>query len=139
MAFEIPLIVLVYLSMVDLFCDGSLPQVSGLELDNYYCGCEEFPLRNRPFVAVWNAPTGGCNVNFSININLQKFDILENTNQTWNGKYVTVFYNAQLGLYPYFTNDEGTQNYNGGIPQVMRHQPTFIKFCRTEFCVMLFS
>ena len=86
--------------------------------DSYICKCEDFPVEDRPFVAIWNAPTGGCSVNYSININLRDFDILENPMQTWDGKYVTVFYNAQLGLYPYFTNPEGTRSYNGGMPQV---------------------
>ena len=86
--------------------------------ESYICKCEDFPVEDRPFVAIWNAPTGGCSVNYSININLRDFDILENPEQTWDGKYVTVFYNAQLGLYPYFTNAEGTNSYNGGMPQV---------------------
>lgn len=87
--------------------------------ETYICKCEDFPIEDRPFVAIWNAPTGGCSVNYSININLRDFDILENPKQTWNGKYVTVFYNAQLGLYPYFTNAEGTNSYNGGMPQLV--------------------
>lgn len=92
---------------------------NALDVKNSYCKCEEFPIEDRPFVAIWNAPTGGCSVNFSININLRDFDILENPKQTWNGKYVTVFYNAQLGLYPYFTNEQGTNSYNGGMPQLI--------------------
>lgn len=89
-----------------------------LDIKNSFCKCEDFPIEDRPFVAIWNAPTGGCYVNYSININLRDFDILENPKQTWDGKYVTVFYNAQLGLYPYFTNEQGTNSYNGGMPQV---------------------
>lgn len=87
--------------------------------ESYICKCEDFTVEDRPFVAIWNAPTGGCSVNYSININLREFDILENPKQTWDGKYVTVFYNAQLGLYPYFTNAEGTNSYNGGMPQLI--------------------
>lgn len=93
--------------------------------ETYICKCEDFPIEDRPFVAIWNAPTGGCSVNYSININLRDFDILENPKQTWNGKYVTVFYNAQLGLYPYFTNAEGTNSYNGGMPQVSKYSDMF--------------
>lgn len=85
---------------------------------SYICKCEDSDVRDRPFVAIWNAPTGGCSVNYSIDINLRDFGILENPKQTWDGKYVTVFYNAQLGLYPYFTDPEGTNSYNGGMPQV---------------------
>lgn len=88
--------------------------------DTHICKCEDFPVENRPFVAIWNAPTGGCSVNYSININLRDFDILENPMQSWDGEFVTVFYNAQLGLYPYYTNPEGTRSYNGGMPQVCK-------------------
>ena len=88
--------------------------------DTHICKCEDFPVEDRPFVAIWNAPTGGCSVNYSININLRDFDILENPMQSWDGKFVTVFYNAQLGLYPYYTNPEGTRSYNGGMPQVCK-------------------
>ncbi|EDO47869.1 predicted protein, partial [Nematostella vectensis] len=73
----------------------------------------------KPFVAVWNSPTGGCTKNFSVEINLKDNGILENENQTWDGKYVTVFYNAQLGQYPYFTDSQGTGSYNGGMPQLV--------------------
>lgn len=62
-----------------------------LDIKNSFCKCEDFPIEDRPFVAIWNAPTGGCYVNYSININLRDFDILENPKQTWDGKYVTVF------------------------------------------------
>ncbi|XP_078372681.1 hyaluronidase-1-like isoform X1 [Oculina patagonica] len=94
--------------------------VNALDIKNSFCKCEDFPaIEDRPFVAIWNAPTGGCYVNYSININLRDFDILENPKQTWDGKYVTVFYNAQLGLYPYFTNEQGTNSYNGGMPQLV--------------------
>lgn len=86
---------------------------------SYICKCEDSDVRDRPFVAIWNAPTGGCSVNYSIDINLRDFGILENPKQTWDGKYVTVFYNAQLGLYPYFTDPEGTNSYNGGMPQLI--------------------
>ena len=116
MAVKSPVTLLLCVSMVELF--GYLPNSWGLRLNSSGCECGDFPLGDRPFVAVWNSPTAGCRVNFSVNINLKDFGILENPGQTWNGKFVTVFYNAQLGLYPYFTNEEGTHNYNGGMPQV---------------------
>ncbi|XP_031563585.1 hyaluronidase-1-like [Actinia tenebrosa] len=84
-----------------------------------FCKCEDFPIDGKPFMALWNAPTGGCSKNFSIPIELGDFKILSNPQQTWNGKYVVVFYNAQLGYYPYFTNAEGTNNHNGGMPQLV--------------------
>lgn len=104
--------------------------------ESYICKCEDFTVEDRPFVAIWNAPTGGCSVNYSININLREFDILENPKQTWDGKYVTVFYNAQLGLYPYFTNAEGTNSYNGGMPQVCKFVD-IVWHCLTLFIALL--
>ena len=116
-----------YLWQLHLVVVGVSFLVDGLGVkESYICKCEDFPLEDRPFVAIWNAPTGGCSVNYSININLRDFDILENPKQTWDGKYVTVFYNAQLGLYPYFTNAEGTNSYNGGMPQVCELRDMFI-------------
>ena len=58
-----------------------------------------------------------CDFNFSVPVHLKKFGIRENDLQTWDGKEVTVFSAAQLGLYPYFVMD-GQGNYNGGLPQV---------------------
>ncbi|KAK3714903.1 hypothetical protein QZH41_010904 [Actinostola sp. cb2023] len=84
-----------------------------------FCQCEKFPIDGKPFVALWNAPTGGCEKNFSIKIELDDFKIRANPLQTWNGKYVVVFYNAQLGFYPYYTNAAGTRSYNGGMPQII--------------------
>jgi len=86
--------------------------------NNTFCRCENFAFGGKPFVALWNSPTIGCDFNFSTPVHLKKYGILENDRQTWDGKQVTVFASAQLGLYPYFVmNGEG--NYNGGLPQVV--------------------
>ena len=104
--------------VVCVFC-VAFSDVVSVNMENSFCRCGEFPLGDKkPLVAIWNAPTGGCNVNFSIHIDLKSFDIQPNPKQQWNGKAITVFYNAQLGLYPYFTDELGTNNYNGGMPQV---------------------
>ena len=88
-------------------------------MDDNLCQCGEFPLGDKkPLVAIWNAPTGGCSINFSVHIDLKQFDIEPNPKQRWNGQAITVFYNAQLGLYPYFIDEQGERDYNGGLPQV---------------------
>ena len=56
-------------------------------------------------------------VNFSVPIELERYGILSEPEQKWDSKYVTVFYGAQLGLYPYYTAD-GKYEYNNGLPQV---------------------
>jgi len=58
-----------------------------------------------------------CDFNFSTPVELRRHGIYENEQQRWNGKRVTVFSSAQLGMYPYFSED-GSQMYNGGLPQV---------------------
>ena len=93
-------------------------QATSLELDSAFCRCENASLFGKPFVVLWNSPTEGCHVNFSVKIEFEKFGILTNTNQTWDGEIVTVFYNAQLGLYPYFEEGDANWTYNGGLPQV---------------------
>lgn len=83
-----------------------------------FCTCGKQAYPNKPFIAVWNSPTGGCNANFSVPIELKRWDILADPLQRWDSHYVTVFYGSQLGLYPYFTTDDGRESYNGGLPQV---------------------
>lgn len=94
-------------------------RVQSLELESAFCRCEKFSPFDKPFVVLWNSPTEGCHVNFSVKIELEKFGILTNTKQTWDGEVVTVFYNAQLGLYPYFDEENSSVTYNGGLPQVV--------------------
>ncbi|XP_057304251.1 uncharacterized protein LOC130641460 isoform X2 [Hydractinia symbiolongicarpus] len=82
------------------------------------CRCENYAYNGKPFVAVWNSPTIGCDFNFSAPIHLKKFGIYENDQQKWDGKRVSVFSSAQLGLYPYFIMN-GESSYNGGLPQLV--------------------
>lgn len=106
-------------SIIVIFCAVLCQVESSLNTENTLCQCGQFPLGDKkPLVAIWNAPTGGCGVNFSVHIDLKQFDIQPNPQQRWNGKTITVFYNAQLGLYPYFADDLGESDYNGGLPQV---------------------
>ena len=97
-----------------------LMYVQSLDIDTSVCRCTTKSKFGKPFVVLWNSPTEGCHVNFSVNIELEKFGILTNSNQTWDGEVVTVFYNGQLGLYPYYRHEEEKRKYNAGIPQVKR-------------------
>ena len=92
--------------------------VQALDMDSTVCRCTTKSKFGKPFVVLWNSPTEGCHVNFSVNIELEKHGILTNSNQTWDGEVVTVFYNGQLGLYPFYRNEDKKRKYNAGLPQV---------------------
>ncbi|XP_068129737.1 hyaluronidase-1-like [Hyperolius riggenbachi] len=72
-------------------------------------------LRNKPFIAIWNAPTQQCKNRYKIDLDLSVFDIVANTNETLSGQNVTIFYHTHLGYYPYVTDDG--ESVNGGVPQ----------------------
>ena len=103
---------IIYILLYYLIC------VQSLDIDSAVCRCTTKSKFGKPFVVLWNSPTEGCHVNFSVNIELEKYGILTNSNQTWNGEVVTVFYNAQLGLYPYYRHESKKRKYNTGLPQV---------------------
>ena len=103
--------------------------VQSLDFDSAVCRCTTKSKFGKPFVVLWNSPTGGCHVNFSVNIELQKYGILTNSNQTWDGEVVTVFYNGQLGLYPFYRDDDKKRKYNVGLPQVRYRFIGFATFC----------
>lgn len=128
---------LIFLKISVLSVRGNLTRSA--EAQKTFCKCEDFAIDGKPFVALWNAPTGGCSKNFSIPIELDDFRILANPHQTWNGKYVVVFYNAQLGYYPYFTNAEGTNDYNGGMPQVMCQNMATLDRLVNQDCHVVFG
>lgn len=92
--------------------------VQTLDINSAVCRCTTKSKFGKPFVVLWNSPTEGCHVNFRVNIELEKYGILTNSNQTWNGEVITVFYNGQLGLYPYYRNDNKSSKVNDGLPQV---------------------
>lgn len=77
------------------------------------------PLPNRPFITVWNTPTDKCKGKWNVSLDLDAFNFVVNRNQTWCGEYVVIFYNDQLGLYPFFDNDG--KAVNGGLPQVFSY------------------
>ena len=75
------------------------------------------PLPNKPFITVWNTPTDRCEPEWNVSLDLSAFDIVVNKDQKWCGEYIVIFYNTQLGLYPYF--DSNGKAFNGGVPQVL--------------------
>ena len=79
------------------------------------------PLPNRPFITVWNTPTDKCKDKWNVSLDLDAFDFVVNRNQTWCGEYIVIFYNDQLGLYPFFDSDG--KAVNGGLPQVHSYSP----------------
>jgi len=74
------------------------------------------PLPNRPFITVWNTPTDMCKSEWNVTLDLSAFDFVVNPDQAWCGEYIVIFYNQQLGLFPYFDSDGNAVN--GGLPQV---------------------
>ncbi|XP_035697569.1 hyaluronidase-1-like isoform X1 [Branchiostoma floridae] len=75
------------------------------------------PLPSRPFLAVWNVPSEKCGSDFGVDLSLDSYNIVSNPDQKWNGTYMTIFYSQQMGLYPYY--DDDNMPINGGIPQVV--------------------
>ena len=75
------------------------------------------PLPNKPFITVWNTPTDRCEPEWNVSLDLSAFDIVVNKDQKWCGEYIVIFYNTQLGLYPYL--DSNGKAFNGGLPQVV--------------------
>ncbi|XP_053325006.1 hyaluronidase-1-like [Spea bombifrons] len=72
-------------------------------------------LNGQPFVTIWNAPTARCYEQFGVTLDLGAFDIVKNQNYSFLGSEVVIFYNTQIGLYPYF--DEEENPINDGLPQ----------------------
>uniref|UniRef100_A0A0N5CH87 Hyaluronidase n=1 Tax=Strongyloides papillosus TaxID=174720 RepID=A0A0N5CH87_STREA len=66
----------------------------------------------------WNANTDVC-INNSIRIDVEKYGIIANAGQKFNGEKIVIFYERNVGLYPHLKNINSTHNeyYNGGIPQ----------------------
>ncbi|XP_069812200.1 hyaluronidase-1-like [Dendropsophus ebraccatus] len=82
-------------------------------------------LKNRPFIAIWNAPTQQCKQRYKIDLDLSVFDIVANSNETLSGQNVTIFYHTHLGYYPYVTDDG--ESVHGGVPQNVSFEPHFKK------------
>lgn len=74
--------------------------------------------RKRGFSVVWNMPTSKCERKFGVSLPLQQHRIIHNAEQRFRGENISLFYECQLGLYPYI-NHEGL-SVNGGIPRMGR-------------------
>ncbi|NXK57134.1 HYAL1 protein, partial [Chauna torquata] len=72
-------------------------------------------LVDRPFVTIWNIPTEPCAQEHNVTLALGVFDVLANTQETFMGQDVTLFYSQRLGLFPYYTA-QGVP-VDGGLPQ----------------------
>ncbi|KAF7249757.1 Hyaluronidase-1 [Varanus komodoensis] len=72
-------------------------------------------ISDRPFVAIWNAPSEECEEKYNVSLDLETFYVISNQKETFMGKDITLFYGNRLGYYPHYTED-GTA-VHGGIPQ----------------------
>lgn len=68
-----------------------------------------------PFVSVWNSPSEICDKS-GIPLNLSYFDIVANSNDTFEGNEIVIFYENRLGLYPKI--DAEGRYIHGGLPQL---------------------
>ncbi|RCN36083.1 hyaluronoglucosaminidase [Ancylostoma caninum] len=67
------------------------------------------------FKAYWNFPSQPCQTNYSIDF--LNYSIEANTNLSFYGDKVVIFYEFILGRYPYYKRYDENQPINGGIPQ----------------------
>lgn len=71
-------------------------------------------IHNRPFVAIWNAPTERCR-QLHISLDTGAFQVVT-TPAAVPGQFLTIFYEDRLGLYPKI-NTANRKCYKGAIPQ----------------------
>ena len=94
-----------------------------LFLPVFYCGFVENTLLKRgrralknnfgrDFSIYWNTPSAKC-VKLGVDLELDKFGISHNEEQSWNGSVINIFYSG-YGKWPYYENGK---DINGGIPQ----------------------
>lgn len=86
-----------------------------LTLLNLAQGSRGSVVPNKPFITVWNADTYWCLENYGVDVDVSVFDVIANKEQSFQGLNMTIFYNWQLGTYPYYTAT-GEAVY-GGLPQ----------------------
>ncbi|CAJ0594291.1 unnamed protein product [Cylicocyclus nassatus] len=79
------------------------------------------PVLMNAFSTIWEYPSQQCH-NKTVHgekyiIDFKKYNITTNTNFTFNGDKIVIFYETSFGLYPYFINYSMEHPVNGGIPQ----------------------
>ena len=67
------------------------------------------------FRVFWNTPSENC-PKHGIDLQLEKYGIEANENQSWNGSVVNILYSHVIGTWPYF--DANGNAVNGGLPQL---------------------
>lgn len=77
--------------------------------------CVDVNFAEIPFLSVWNSPSEICDQR-GIDLHLSDFDIIANSNDTFEGNEIVIFYKNDLGFYPRI--DAGMNNILGGLPQV---------------------
>ncbi|KAG9472274.1 hypothetical protein GDO78_020502 [Eleutherodactylus coqui] len=69
----------------------------------------------RPFVAIWNAPTQECQPRHDVPFDLRLFDFHASPNEGFVDQRLTIFYKERLGYYPYYSKNNVP--FYGGVPQ----------------------
>ncbi|XP_041377914.1 hyaluronidase-1-like [Gigantopelta aegis] len=78
-------------------------------------GCTPpFLLPDRPFVVVWNVPSGVPCDQHDIHLSLAEWGILANKNDSFYGDQMAIFYG--FGYWPYI--EKNGKMHNGGVPQL---------------------
>lgn len=77
-------------------------------------GCtSKFLLPDRPFIVIWNHPSGGCEAQ-GIDLNLTAWGIVENKGDAFGGDMIRIYYD--FGNWPTLFRN-GSVRTNGGVPQ----------------------
>ena len=72
-------------------------------------------LDDNSFRVFWNSPSQNC-PKIGVDLELAKYGIEANENQSWNGSVVNILYSNVIGTWPYYDANEKAMN--GGIPQL---------------------
>uniref|UniRef100_A0AAF5DAV2 Hyaluronidase n=1 Tax=Strongyloides stercoralis TaxID=6248 RepID=A0AAF5DAV2_STRER len=85
----------------------------------------------------WNAFTENCK-NRNLTIPVEKYGIITNKNQKFQGEHIVIFYEKNVGLYPYLKYINKTHNefINGGIPQ-NTNIPAHLKKLREDISIII--
>ena len=67
------------------------------------------------FRVFWNSPSQNC-PKLGVDLELAKYGIEANENQSWNGSVVNILYSNVIATWPYYDANENAVN--GGIPQL---------------------